>query len=153
MASPNTSTQNRGFTLIEVVIGIGLIGLIAGLGLFLGWDFYRGFAFLSEQKIVVSVLQKARNQAMNNINEKPHGVHFETGCYIIFENAYDGTGCNGSTNEVIAVSPTMSVKTPLPADIIFTQLSGDSTETDFVLTNGIREVIISVANNGQIDVQ
>ena len=159
MESPNIShldkpaCAGRGFTLIEVVITVGLIAIIASLGMFLSFDFYRGFAFLSEQKTIISILQKARNSAMSNINEKPHGVHFEPSCYIVFEGIYDGSGCDDTTHEVIIVQPTMSIVPPLPPDVIFGQLGANASATAFTLTNGLKSATISIAENGRIDVQ
>src|ERR1043166_3537154 len=113
MALPNTLTRNRGFTLIELIITIGLISIIATFGLFLSWDYYRGTAFLSEQKIVVSILQKARNQSMSNVclgtctDGKAHGVKFLADKYVIFQgNSY--LSRDTSVDDPINVAPTIS---------------------------------------------
>ena len=133
----------NGFTLIEIIIVIAIVGIIASFGLFISMDFYRGYAFLSEQKIAVSVLQKARNQAMSNINQLPHGVHFESNKYVIY-GCLNFVGC--SDTQDIQLQPTMFIKPPPPADILFTQLSADSTATSFILSNGSKEATITVSN-------
>jgi prepilin-type N-terminal cleavage/methylation domain-containing protein len=78
---------NGGFTLIEIIIVVGLLAIIAGFGLFLSMDSYRGYVFHAEQNLAISVLQKARSQAIVNIDQQPHGVYLDLAGkqYIIFE--------------------------------------------------------------------
>src|SRR5258706_4507626 len=87
MASPNTSRQSKGFTLVEIAIVIILLMTIISLGLFISFDFYKNFAFRSEKSTIISILQKARSQSLNNIDEVRHGVHFAASplTYIVFE--------------------------------------------------------------------
>src|ERR1044072_4262622 len=89
MALHSISIRNRGFTLIEILITIGLIGLIAALGLFISLNFYKNYSFRSERNVIVSILQKARSQSMDNIDEQRHGVHFFINggklTYLLFE--------------------------------------------------------------------
>src|SRR5439155_93802 len=81
------SNSENGFTLIEIMIAVGILAIIATLGLFVSFDFYKGYAFRSEKSIVVSTLQKARDESLSNINQTRHGVHFGASPlqYIIFE--------------------------------------------------------------------
>ena len=73
----NRIKNYSGFTLIEMLVSMGIIILIAGFGLFLSMDFYRGYLFHYEKDLVISILQKARSQSLANIDEKPHGVYID----------------------------------------------------------------------------
>ena len=59
---------------MEIIIVIAMFGALLALGLFMSMDAYRGFSFRSEEDTVVSLLQKARSRAMNNMNQTPWGV-------------------------------------------------------------------------------
>ena len=98
MKLPSTSNPNKGFTLIEVLIAIGIIFFLGGMGLFLSMDFYRTFSFRSDNNTVVSILHKARMQALSNIDlndagGKDHGVHYDavTHQMTIFEGSSYGS--------------------------------------------------------------
>jgi prepilin-type N-terminal cleavage/methylation domain-containing protein len=144
--------RNSGFTLIEILMVIGIIAVIASFGMLMSMDFYRGFAFRSEQNTLVSVLTKARNKAMANINEKPHGVRVEQGKYIIFEGAaYDPLNPN---NIEIKAAPNVSNNGPVT--VVFEQLSGDvpsayASEVQIILTSEGRSSVVSLNSLGRIN--
>src|SRR5690242_12740236 len=75
-----------GFTLIEMLVAMAVLAVVIKLGLFLSLDFYKGTSYRSEKDVIISVLQKARSQSMNNIDQVQHGVHFTDPLkYIIFQ--------------------------------------------------------------------
>src|SRR3989344_6188897 len=78
MVSPKILHQNNGFTLIEIIISMAILATIAGLGLFMSFDFYKSYAFRGEKNTLVSVLQKARDQSLHNINQTRHGARVST---------------------------------------------------------------------------
>lgn len=154
MKLPNISTQdNRGFTLIEILISIGILALIASLGLFISLDFFRSYSFRSEQSVIVSLLQNARSKSLNNINQVRHGVHFEVNPnlkYIIFEgSSYDSSN---PSNLTINSSYNSAISSPsLPFDVIFDQLSGTSTPLTITASDGTKSYNVKVNSEGQID--
>lgn len=119
------SNSSQGFTLLEILIVMGIMTVILGWGLFLSFDFYKSYAFAAEKEAMSVILQKARNQAMSNINQKPHGVHVaDNGKYIIFEGlVYDA---HDPSNFSIDASYAVSILAPsLPFDVVFEPLSGN----------------------------
>jgi len=56
--------ERRGFTLIEALIALSIIGMIAGLGLFAGMDAYRTSLIGSEADVIATALIRARSNAM-----------------------------------------------------------------------------------------
>ncbi len=168
MASPNTLLQGKniklqnGFTLIEVMITIFIFAVILGLGLFISFDFYKSFSFRSERDVVLSVIQKARSQSLNNIDQTRHGVHFANPLqYIIFEcnpgsACTDYTGADTSKN-LPPIDPAFGV-TVSGGDIVFDQLSGNCVSincatnpaTITINTNGKTQTI-TINSQGRID--
>ena len=150
--------DSKGFTLVEILIAIALLIVILSLGLFISFDFYKNYAFRSEKNIIVSILQKARNQSLNNINQTTHRVHFERDgsnpqrviSYTIFEGGSYVSGAAG--NIVTEASYGVFITTPtLPFDIMFNQLNGDSADATITVSDGVKSYNITVNSEGRID--
>lgn len=129
MKSHNTSTRKTaGFTLIEILIVVGIFALLASIGMVFSFDSYRGYLFRSEHGQITQVIAKARNLAANNFNEAPHGVHFEDTTYTLFiGSSYDE---DDDTNTVFERNTAIQITGP--DEIVFEQLSGslDSCDDD-----------------------
>ena len=151
------SMKQNGFTLVEILIVIAIVTIILGLSLFLSMDFYKSYSFHSEKNVIVSILQKARSESMNNINQTPHGVYFDNTSglkYILFEgSSYDSAS---TSNIEIDSSFGISLDSPtLPFSIVFDQLSGDcsscgSSGIDIVSSQGSSAFDININSEGRI---
>ncbi len=144
--------SGAGFTLVEIMVAIGLLVIILGLSLFLTMDFYRSYAFRYEQNLVVSILQKARSQAMANVDQTNHGVCMEQGGlnYIIFGGA-PPSPCAGISKFPKAAAITVPPFSP----IVFKQLDGAcvtcATPLKITLTGQGKTADIIIYGNGRID--
>lgn len=167
MESPSILRRSSGFTLIEILISLGVLVIIASLGLFVSFDFYRHSSFQSERSVIVSVLQKARNQSVDNIDQTRHGVHFEVNpvAYVIFECSQASPQCTsfvaGSSDLTIAASYGISFANPnlsAPFDVVFDQLSGDCVSVlcttniqPITINDGTNSYSININSEGRID--
>ena len=148
---------------MELLVSLAILVAIASLGLFISIDFYKAYSSRSEQSVVVSVLQKARSESLNNINEKRHGVHFQANPlkYVIFECAAPCTAYPGSasSDQPIDASYNVSLSSPTaPFDVVFDQLNGNCVSSNcataplaITLSNGPKTYTINVNSEGQID--
>ena len=150
--SSKVKNLNGGFTLMEVIIVVGLIGMIFGLTAFVSINSYRGSSFRNERDALIGVLGRARNQAMNNTclggctDSKPHGVHITVNDYTIFQGATYNSA--DPLNEVIKKDSSISIQglgTTSFTDVIFTQLSGDIS----TLPSGIWDLTLINVTTGQ----
>lgn len=147
----STCLQNKkeaGFTLTEILISVGIFIFIMGLGLFLSIDFYRSYLFLTERDMVISILQKARSNAISNINEKRHGVYFDSNRYILFEGDNYLTASN-----TISFEGNQAIKRSGMNEVVFEQLTGKANVTggDLILKDNIRpDITISINYEGRI---
>lgn len=67
-----TQSHQTGFTLIEILIVIGLFSLLIALGLTLSLDSYRNYLLRADVGKAHSLLLQARSRAMNNYNQSAH---------------------------------------------------------------------------------
>ncbi len=134
MASRKTFTPSlAGFTLLEILVVMGLVLMVVAFGLIVSFDDYRGFTFRNERDIVVSVIQKARGQAINNMcfgagctDGKAHGVYFGIpGQYVVFQGASYATR-DTAVDEVIEARDKASVLSGMQS-VVFGRLRADAT--------------------------
>ncbi len=134
--------------MIEMLMFIGILALIISFGLFLSIDFYRTYSFLTEKNMIISILQKARSNAIANINERKHGVYFEPNRYVLFE----GENYAAHTNAIIFESG-LAISHSGMREVVFEQLTGRANVSggDLILKDNIRpDIIISINYEGRI---
>lgn len=115
--------NKSGFTLIEMMVAIGILIAIFSFGIFLSINSYKGYIFRSEKSVLISVLERARSRAINNMFESNHGVCFVSPNYIIFI----GNSCitGQATNEIIPANTSLSMSgLSESSPVVFEQLSG-----------------------------
>lgn len=148
-------SNQRGFTFFEILVTMGIFIMVGGFALFVSMETYRGASFRSDRDLLVSALQRARAQAMNNTcfgagcaDGEAHGVHIQSDKYVIFQgNAYDSSDPNNAAFD----STITTTKTPATLDILFSQLSGNSAPATVTLTDAAGHAsAVSVSVEGQI---
>ncbi len=148
MASRNTLLQDkrarvRGFTFIEVIVTIGIFVVILSFGLVLSIDAYRGYLFRAERTIVVSALERARSRAMTNYEQSSWGVCKLGASYQVFK----GSTC--ASGDAIPSNLNVTV-TGLDSGVVFSQLSGTTTDATITLSDVSRSATISVNSEGTV---
>lgn len=154
--------KSWGFSMMELLVVMSIIIIIAGFALFFSFDSYRGSSFRSERDTVVTVLQKARSQAMSNLclgssctDGLPHGVHYDSGthcaggsaCYIIFQGSSINYG--DATNQQVPVNNNVAIVAS--SDIVFNQLDASSSGGTITLTDSSgHSSVISINTEGRI---
>ncbi len=130
MASARTCIPNRGFTLIEIVVVIGLTLMLIGLAAGIDLGGFFGDSFRAERAELVTVLQTARADALNNVDQLPRGVAIfpadHPQSYVLFAGNDYGTSDPGR-RKAFDSSYHVSFSANSPSVIVFCQLSGDAT--------------------------
>ncbi len=120
----------RGFSLLEILVVIGLLTIIGGFGVVVSMGSLQGTYFRNDRDAVVSALHKARSRAVSNMcfggctDGSPHGVHIDhvAHTYTVFQGAvYSAVD---PLNETAALNP--QTATAGFTDVVFTELSGDA---------------------------
>lgn len=140
----------RGFTLIEVVVVIGIFVGIISLGLFLSMETFRGTLYRSEVSTIVSVLERARDRAMNNVNQTTWGVCYLGSSYVIIK----GAACvQSSVQDTIIANPGVAQASGFPSSfpvVQFSQLAGTTTGATIAVRQNDRTQTITINNEGTI---
>jgi Tfp pilus assembly protein FimT len=136
--------------LIEVLVVLGIVSVVLSCTLFFNLDNYRGDAFRAEGKMLQSLLQTARANAMNNINQQPHGVALHPdgyGGYVLFEGT-NYAHANVHTLVLVPESYHVTLDPATPPEIIFLQLSGNANfQGEIVLVDTTRQASTSIFVN------
>ncbi len=148
--STNKKVLEKGFTLMEMLIVIGVLALISVVPMFMNIDSYRGEAFRGEQNTLGILLQTARANAFNNINQKKHGVVINPSGYegyVVFEgNTYATADHSKDSRTPASYKVTFSPSSP--TEIVFDQLSGDANyEGEIQMTDTERNLVANIKIN------
>ena len=147
---PRNHTASAGFTLIEVLVVIGLLTVIFGSSLFFDVNTFRGDAFRAERANLVTALETARADALNNINQSKHGVAINpsgTAGYVIFEGENYATS-RLITRVTIPAAYKISLASTSPSEVVFSQLSGDTGWSgELILVDNERQATTSIVIN------
>ena len=146
--------RNAGLTLIEVLVVMGIVVLLIGLGLLVSMDAYRGYIYRHERLVLVSVLEKARSRAMNNIHQTAWGACYDSANkqYIIFQDPKAGACAANADDDTIPANPG-AIITIAPLDkVVFAQLSGRvlAEQTVTLTESGHAPFIITINTEGTI---
>lgn len=141
--------SENGITLIEILVTMGILALILSLGYFVGFDFYRNYALHSEKDILLSVLRKARSQALNNVNSTSHGVYIGSNSYTIFYGSSFASR-DSQYDENIREAPGIALSEL--NEVVFAPLTATSTASGtIVINNGRKSFFIDINYEGKIN--
>lgn len=90
----------KGYTLIEVIIVVGVLAILTGLASLSLVSFGQAGDIETAQTIVGGALKEAQANSMADIDDKSWGVHLETNRVVIFSDSGSGYVANASTNSV-----------------------------------------------------
>ena len=145
----------RGFTLIELVVVLGVLALLASCALVISMDSYTSNTFSDQELLLVTALQKARSEAMNGTcigvcsAGLPHGVHVSATSITIFQGSTYAAG--DDTNEVIAFT-SRTLQVAGVTEVVFAELSGNVSPTaSITLSDSAGHTsTITVGSEGQL---
>ncbi len=143
--------HKKGFTLVEILLVIGVLAMIVGLGITVDFSSFNSTTLNGEEAKIISLLEKARSRSMSNMFDTTHGFCYDgaTDNYVIFK----GSTCTTTGSDLIPASTLISENssTTFPATIIFSQLTGNSTTSTIHITDGTKSKDITINNAGTIN--
>ena len=156
MRSRSTSRprSTRAFTLIEVLVTLGILTAVLALGLFVSLDVYRGYSYRSERSTIVALLTRARSHAMANVGQSAWGVceNAGGGTYLLFRGT--GYAAGAFVDEALPVAPAGQVA-GIPAcapgaGVVFSALWGTTTPVTITVLQTGGPQTIAINHEGTI---
>ncbi len=129
---PNTQYPihpQKGMTALEIVIALAIVLLVGALIAIPLARFKNNQLLVSSAEQIISALREARANTLAAKNDTVHGVHFESGRFVIFSTSWS-EGAAGNTvtyfQEPVYL-PTISLSGG-GSDVLFTRLTGKTSQ-------------------------
>ncbi len=151
--------HEKGFTILELILVIGIFAVIAGVATVQLANFQRGTVLESTSKDVVSALRLAHDKAMlgedgnSNGQGDPWGIRFANSTADTYASFYGAAYDINNVKETTYLSPPLAFSAPTEgnnADVIFTKLSGTTTSATITITSDGQTKTITVDASGRI---
>ena len=148
--------MKKGFSLIEILVVIGILGVILAFGMTINLSAFTSGTLQGEESKIVSVLSRARSHAMANMFQTTFGVCYDSTNknYVIFQGITCNAGATTSelipANKDIATDSASNILTAFP--IVFEQLTGKPTPTMISVADApclVNEKKVAVAFQGK----
>ncbi len=135
------NNQNAGFTLIEVLMVLAMLGIIASATVLFSISFFESELIYNEERTLVNLLHTARSRAMQNQEGTAHGLAIDplgVNEYVLFSGS-SFVGADPTLLQSIPRANNFTVATNSLKEIIFSQLSGTvKTSGEIKLIDGNR---------------
>ena len=132
--------SKKGFTLIEMVLVLALMGILLGMSMMYYQSSQVRADVDAQSASIVHYLRLAQSSAASGLNDKSHGVHFETDSYTTFEG--DSYNQADPKNFKMNLPETMTINAISlnggGANVIFSKINGDTTNYGTISLNSVQ---------------
>ena len=143
-----THKPQKGFTLLEIIIVIGLFALLVGISIPFGLDVYRSYVLISETRNMVSFLRRAETLSFTNTRNDSYGIMIMNDRFVVFRGASFATR-DAAFDEEYLRSPLVTVSGI--AHIVFAAVTGrpDIMGTT-TFSNGVNKQTVFINEHGTL---
>ena len=125
-----TTNCSRGFTAIEILIVVFILGLLSAI-IISSFSAFRKQSLLStETQEIITTINKARLSSMSSKSDQQYGVHLQSTKIVLFQGTTYAT--SSSSNETHIFDPLVTLGTITinggGADIVFQKITGGTTQ-------------------------
>lgn len=147
-------SHSAGFTLLEIVIALGVVAIISVFSVSSFLRVNRDRALTTEVEKVLSLVGKARSFTLSAKDGGAYGVHFEQGKVVLFLGPVYTSG--SASNETQVLNKEVRISSISLAgggsDVVFSKLTGKTAQSgtitfSLVSTAGVTKVI-TIATTG-----
>lgn len=139
---------NNGFTLVELLITIGIFAMFVAVSVPIGYRYFRYQSISQSRDNLISVLRYARDSSITQKNSEMFGVKFFPTSFVLFE----GTSYvlrNSSEDEIYSLSADILISGM--DEIVFSSLTGIPSTTGVItFSNGNDLFFANVLSSGSI---
>ena len=146
---------SKGFTLVEMILVVALIGIVAGLSVPFLQSFGVSSNLYTHSDTILKTLRKARQQSIVGQNLASWGVYFDTSVNdLIFYQGDSYASRDTSFDLVVDFSEATSFTTDFSDDINFSIFSGlPSVSGVIIMASTYGSEIISISSEGLIQLE
>ncbi len=153
------NTTRKGFTIIELLLAIGIIGILITVIVPNLSNYRNEQALTNTTEEIVSLLNKARNDTISSLNYTNYSVHIESEKVVYF------TGSTYNASDATNISRVFESSVTIPSsgginlngggsEVLFTRLTGDTTTYGTIIvrltSNAARQKTITILKTGAI---
>lgn len=141
----------RGFTLVEILLVIGIFAILVSLITPLGLDFYRSQQLETDSQGIIQFLRRAQLKALFQENDSQYGLFLTSSNYILFKgNSY--LARDPQYDEVFNLSNVIGVSGI--NEVVFSKLEGKPNVIgNIILSTGGDSRIININALGRINLE
>lgn len=140
-----------GFTILEILIVLGIVSILISLSASPGLDFYRSQQIESKSREIVQNLRRSQMKAMSSESDSSFGIYFTTNSYTLFKG--DNYALRQSGFDEVFEIPSIITLSGL-SEIVFSKLEGEPNVTgDIILTSNSQTRTININELGRINLQ
>lgn len=141
--------EERGFTLVELLVVISVTVIIAALTIPVGINFYKTQLLDETTSDILSTLRRARSQSIFQKNDSSFGVKFLSGSYVLFQGV---TYAARVQDEDESFSLSIGISISGIDEVVFSKLSGTTTAGTLTITSDNDNQNISINVQGKIEI-
>lgn len=139
----------KGFTLIEILLVLGLVSGLAALTMPIGLTFYRNQIVDENGRDIAAAIHRARSQAMSQKNDAPFGVALFPGSYVLFEGPSYASR-NAANDEIFPLPGGLSLSGL--TEIVYSKPGGTTTASGIItVSSASTNTTITVNQQGMIE--
>lgn len=159
ITEPKTA-KNLGFTLLEIIITIGIISLLSTLVLVSFYSLRQSVNLNTTGEDIISALRLARSKTLASEGSSGYGVHLESSKYVLFRGT--SYSSSASDNTTYSLSPGVEIYNDSLVgwpDVVFIRISGivDSSKIGRfgvrLTSNPSQNLFIGVKSSGETSIE
>ena len=143
--------MEQAFTLIEILLVVGILAILGSLALSLGLDFYKAQQLNVHTEGIIQSLRKAQMKAMSMENDSNFGVFLTNDSFVLFKgDSYAGRDIQ--YDEVTSLPQILTVSGI--QEVVFSKFEGTPSITgNIVLSNDIDNRTLNINEVGRINLE
>ncbi|OHA15029.1 MAG: hypothetical protein A3G52_02790 [Candidatus Taylorbacteria bacterium RIFCSPLOWO2_12_FULL_43_20] len=148
--------ENRGFTLVEVIIAISVIVILLSVILGSFYSFKKNQSVDKTSRNVFSLIEEARVLTLASREEARYGVHFENDSAVLFKNSYVLGNAGNKVVDVSAPAVISEINLAGGNSVIFDRLIGSTANFGTVViasVDGTENKIITIYKSGLAQIE